>query len=118
MFLPLLAPLMNRSNEVPVPQLTADQDIDNYWVRALPDKGTTSFDGGINSAILRYDGAAEVEPTTNQTTDATALSETDLVPLDDLTPPGTAEEGGVDYALSFDFTFVRALLHPAAYPAN
>ena len=86
--------------------LTADQAIDNYWLRAVPNKGTTGFEGGINSAILRYDGAADIEPTTNQTTSVLALNETDLVPVDDVTPPGTAEVGGVDYALNLVTSFV------------
>ena len=89
--------------------LTADQAIDNYWLRAVPNKGTTGFDGGINSAILRYDGAAAIEPTTNQTTSVLALNETDLVPVDDVTPPGTAEVGGVDYALNLVTSFVSPL---------
>ena len=95
--------------------LTADQDIDNYWIRAIPSAGTTSTDGGINSAILRYDGAAEVEPTTNATSDAIALNETNLVPLENLTPPGTAEVGGVDLAINFEMTFVRL---PSLPPAD
>ena len=42
--------------------LEANQDVDNYWIRALPNAGTLGFADGINSAILRYDGAAAVEP--------------------------------------------------------
>ena len=86
-------------------QLNATADIDNYWIRAVPNAGTTSTDGGLNSAILRYSGAAEIEPTTNATTSVLALNETDLIPLEDLTAPGTAEVGGVDYALNLDFSF-------------
>ncbi|KAM5539727.1 hypothetical protein V8D89_006540 [Ganoderma adspersum] len=85
--------------------LVADQAVNNYWIRALPSGGTTTFDGGINSAILRYDGAAEVEPTTNQTTSTAPLAETDLIPLDGAPAPGDASVGGVDYALNLDFSF-------------
>ncbi|KAH9936770.1 laccase [Epithele typhae] len=85
--------------------LTADQDVDNYWIRALPNIGTTSFTGGINSAILRYDGAAEIEPTTSQTTDPIVLNEASLVPLSDQAAPGTPEVGGVDMAINLDFSF-------------
>ncbi|KAH9910749.1 laccase hybrid [Epithele typhae] len=85
--------------------LTADQDVDNYWIRALPNAGTTSFDSGVNSAILRYDGAAETEPTTEQGSDLVLLSETDLVPLENVTPPGTAEVGGVDLAINLEMSF-------------
>ena len=80
--------------------------MDNYWIRALPNVGTTTFDGGVNSAILRYSGADAIEPTTTQTTSVLALNETDLVPLENLAAPGTAEVGGVDYALNLVTSFV------------
>lgn len=63
--------------------LTANQTVDNYWIRANPNIGTTGFDNGINSAILRYSGANETEPITNQTTATAALNEANLVPLED-----------------------------------
>ena len=62
-------------------QLNADQPIGNYWVRALPNLGTKKFDGGLNSAILRYMGAAVQEPTTNPNLNPFFLQETDLHPL-------------------------------------
>ena len=58
---------------------------------------------------MRYSGADAIEPTTNQTTSVLALNETDLVPLENLAAPGTAEVGGVDYALNLNFGFVRVL---------
>lgn len=61
--------------------LEANQDVGNYWVRADPLFGTTGFDGGINSAILRYDTASPTEPTTTQATSTKPLKETDLEPL-------------------------------------
>ncbi|KAI0820681.1 laccase [Trametes gibbosa] len=85
--------------------LTADQDVDNYWIRALPNAGTVSFSGGVNSAILRYSGAAEVEPTTDLVTSTNPLVETNLVPLEDPAAPGDPVVGGVDYALNLDFAF-------------
>ena len=63
-------------------QLNANQDIDNYWIRAQPNIGPQGFAGGINSAILRYVGAAVAEPTTTQTTSVAPLSEHNLIPLD------------------------------------
>ncbi|KAI1781573.1 hypothetical protein LXA43DRAFT_908393 [Ganoderma leucocontextum] len=75
--------------------------IANYWIRALP----SDFDGGINSAILRYDGATNIEPSTNQTTSTAPFSETDSVPLDHAAAPGDPSPGGVDYALNLDFSF-------------
>ncbi|KAK0184152.1 multicopper oxidase-domain-containing protein [Armillaria mellea] len=45
--------------------LTANQKVDNYWIRALPSVGTSRYTNGINSAsILRYSGGPEVEPAT------------------------------------------------------
>lgn len=44
----------------------------------MPDVGTTTFDGGLNVAILRYVGADEVDPVTNQTTSVAPLIEADL----------------------------------------
>ncbi|PIL29303.1 transporter [Ganoderma sinense ZZ0214-1] len=83
--------------------LAANQAVDNYWIRALPNKGTTTFDDGLNSAILRYSGAAEVEPTTSQTNSTAPLVEADLVPLDGAPAPGEPSAGGVDYALNLNF---------------
>ena len=62
-------------------QLTANQSIDNYWIRANPPFGNVGFEGGINSAILRYDTAAPIEPTTSQQTTQNLLNEVDLHPL-------------------------------------
>ncbi|TFK70714.1 Cu-oxidase-domain-containing protein [Pluteus cervinus] len=42
--------------------LHANQPIANYWMLANPNLGPTSFDGGINSAILRYRGAPYEDP--------------------------------------------------------
>jgi hypothetical protein len=51
-------------------------------IRFNPNLGTQGFDGGLNSAILRYDGAEDEDPTTEETDSTAALVETDLVPLD------------------------------------
>ena len=85
---------------------TADQPIDNYCTSSDCDIGdnqsfdeslslgirvnpinsgvngianfTTGFDGGINSAILRYKGADKVDPTTSENPNGIALNESDL----------------------------------------
>ena len=63
-------------------QLEANQAVDNYWIRANPNFGNVGFTDGINSAILRYDGAAEAEPTaTTAPTSTNPLVETNLHPL-------------------------------------
>ncbi|KAJ7642929.1 yellow laccase [Mycena rosella] len=78
--------------------LTADQTVDNYFIRTVANGGTVGFDNGINTAILRYVGADEVDPTTN----------TDLHPLVATAVPGTAVAGGADVvmnlAITLDFT--------------
>ncbi|KAJ6603261.1 laccase 2 precursor [Mycena vulgaris] len=88
--------------------LTADQTVDNYWVRTVANGGTAGFDNGINSAILRYVGADEVDPATTATDSTAPLVETDLRPLVPTAVPGTAVAGGVDVAMnlaiSLDFT--------------
>nr|BBB89275.1 laccase [Grifola frondosa] len=86
--------------------LTADQTVDNYWIRADPSFGNTGFVNGINSAILQYSGAANgTDPTSTQTTSIAPLVETNLVPLENAAAPGEAVAGGVDYALNLVFNF-------------
>ncbi|KAI0666083.1 laccase B [Trametes maxima] len=85
--------------------LNANQSVDNYWIRAIPNTGDITTDGGINSAILRYSGAPEIEPTTNATTSTSPLVETDLVPLTNAAAPGQPVAGGVDFAMSLNFSF-------------
>jgi iron transport multicopper oxidase len=62
--------------------LNANKAVDNYWIRADPNVGATGFSGGINSAVLRYLGAAVEDPTTTQATPAALLLEQNLVPLE------------------------------------
>ncbi|KAM5532459.1 hypothetical protein V8D89_013875 [Ganoderma adspersum] len=85
--------------------VTANQTIDNYWIRANPNLGTLGFAGGINSAILRYDGANLVEPVTSQQSTQNLLKETDLHPFIPRWTPGRPEPGGVDLALNMAFDF-------------
>ncbi|KAJ7116103.1 laccase [Mycena crocata] len=84
--------------------LTADQSVDNYWIRTVANGGTAGFDNGINSAILRYVGADEVDPATNATTAASPLVETDLHPLVATAVPGTAVAGGADITMNLVIT--------------
>ncbi|KAK0432321.1 laccase [Armillaria borealis] len=88
--------------------LNADQEVGNYWIRANPSVGTGGFADGINSAILRYDGADIVEPTTGTFTSVLQMNQTELVPLENPGAPGTPEIGGVDYALNLAFAFTTA----------
>ncbi|TDL26600.1 Cu-oxidase-domain-containing protein [Rickenella mellea] len=75
--------------------VTADQTADNYWIRAVPNVGTTTFTGGLNSAILRYAGAPVADPTSTQTTGG-LLNEADLIPLVNPGAPGNPTPGGAD----------------------
>nr|QBH72619.1 laccase [Trametes versicolor] len=85
--------------------LEANQAVDNYWIRANPSFGNVGFTGGINSAILRYDGAAAIEPTTTQTTSTEPLNEVNLHPLVATAVPGSPAAGGVDLAINMAFNF-------------
>nr|VWP02110.1 Uncharacterized protein [Ganoderma boninense] len=85
--------------------LSANQTIDNYWIRANPNVGILGFAGGINSAILRYDGANVVDPVTSQQSTQNLLQETDLHPFIPRWTPGRPEPGGVDLALNMAFDF-------------
>lgn len=90
--------------------LEANQTVGNYWIRAQPNLGTTSFDGGLNMAILRYAGADVADPTTNQTTSVIPLNETSVHPLASLTVPGTPQRGGADILINLDVIFNATLL--------
>ncbi|KAF8131813.1 laccase [Boletus edulis] len=78
--------------------VTANQSVGNYWIRSLPDQANATFDGGQNLAILRYEGAADEDPTTEATYEL-AFDEGDLHPLIDPGAPGTPGIGKADVTL-------------------
>lgn len=97
----------------------------NYWVRAEPNFGRTGFNGGVNSAILRYVGAPIAEPTTPERKSTRPLLETNLHPSENPGAVGLCHNcilagtqhisffqvglpfpGGVDFALNLKFAFV------------
>ena len=82
-----------------------NQPVDNYWIRADPDVGTTGFADGLNSAILRYAGAPIADPTTDQTTSVNPLKETSLSPLQNPGAPGKPFSGGADINFDLNITF-------------
>ncbi|KAK7038427.1 laccase I [Favolaschia claudopus] len=92
--------------------LNANQKIDNYWIRANPQLAGSNqgFANGINSAILRYAGAAKVDPTTTNTTSKLPLVETNLHPLVPVPVPGKPYPGGADKVLNLQIEF-----DPAAF---
>ncbi|KAG2159054.1 laccase [Suillus bovinus] len=78
--------------------LVTDQPVDNYWVRSLPDTANATYDGGMNSAILRYQGAPEADPTTP----TNPLQETNLHALINPGAPGISEYGKADINIALD----------------
>ncbi|OAX41114.1 laccase [Rhizopogon vinicolor AM-OR11-026] len=79
--------------------LNANQPVDNYWIRALPSTPGSSFNGGLNAAVLRYSGAPVTEPTTNQTKSTMPLFETNLHALINPGAPGIPGYGNADINL-------------------
>ncbi|KAH9048020.1 laccase 3 [Lactarius deliciosus] len=86
--------------------LNANQPIDNYWIRAVPNVGASQdFTGLTNLAILRYLGAPPVDPsdpTTNIPSSILPLKETDLHPLVPNPVPGNPVPGGADININLN----------------
>ncbi|KAH9059216.1 laccase C [Lactarius vividus] len=87
--------------------LNANQTVDNYWTRALPSNNKTNANF-TNLAILRYDGAADANPTADSTTIPTSSSplvENNLHPLSPAGVPGNATPGGADININLNISF-------------
>ncbi|KAF7364191.1 Laccase I [Mycena sanguinolenta] len=83
--------------------LTANQKVDNYWVRAVPEIAGSN-QGFVNgTAILRYAGARAADPTTNSTS-TLPLVETALHPLVNTPVPGQPYPGGADKVLNLQIS--------------
>lgn len=97
--------------------LNANQTVDNYRIRAEPNRGIPGYNGGINSAILRYAGAKAIDPTTKITQNVVPLKETDLHPLTNPAAPGKPYVGGADYKLNLNLGFKTGsfLINNATY---
>jgi iron transport multicopper oxidase len=80
--------------------LVANQPVDNYWVRGVPNSDKT-YNG---SAILRYKGAPKVDPITVDTPPTNPLQETDLHTLINPGAPGIHEYGKADINLNLEVT--------------
>ncbi|KAL0952845.1 hypothetical protein HGRIS_007070 [Hohenbuehelia grisea] len=87
--------------------LHANQPVANYWIRANPNIGTRGFQGGLNSAILRYIGARNEDPITTSAT-SNPMVETSLRPLEARRVPGRPERGGADLNINLAFGFSGA----------
>ncbi|KAI6021014.1 laccase [Pisolithus marmoratus] len=76
--------------------VTADQPVGNYWIRSVSNFPNQTFDGGLNSAILRYSGAPIKDPTTNPGPCVLPFDESALHPLQDSGVPGIPGPGNAD----------------------
>ena len=87
--------------------LVADKPVGNYWIRSLPSSSTTvGFDGGVNSAILRYTGAPVADPITTETTAQNPFVETNLHALMHPGAPGIPGYGNADINLNLTISAV------------
>ncbi|KAG6856178.1 hypothetical protein H0H87_006862 [Tephrocybe sp. NHM501043] len=77
--------------------VNANQPIGNYWLRANPHfaRGRPGFENGRNSAIFRYLGAADEEPTSTGIS-ILPLREVNLHSIFNSKPPGNPWPGGAD----------------------
>ncbi|KAF9493097.1 hypothetical protein BDN71DRAFT_1607093 [Pleurotus eryngii] len=85
--------------------LTANQQVDNYWIRASPNLGPQGFAGGLNSAILRYVGAPSANPNSSETQSLHPMLQTDIVPLETPGAPGPHELGAADVSINLGIAF-------------
>ncbi|KAG6916139.1 laccase, multicopper oxidase, benzenediol:oxygen oxidorectuctase [Tephrocybe rancida] len=99
--------------------LNANKLIGNYWIRANPNRGSPGFDGGRNSAILRYKGAPNALPTTTQPKSVIPLKEVNLHPLSNPAAPGIPRPGAADVNLnlvtSVNFTTFKYEMNGAPF---
>ncbi|EIN06348.1 laccase [Punctularia strigosozonata HHB-11173 SS5] len=85
--------------------LTANQPVDNYWIRAQPNVAMdSSFNNGLNSAILRYAGANNAEPTQAHPSPGIPLLETNLHPTQNPAAPQNSH-GEADVVINLNFLF-------------
>ncbi|KAI0293709.1 laccase [Multifurca ochricompacta] len=86
--------------------LNADQPVDNYWIRSLPDAPGRNFSNLNNLAVLHYAGAPEahptVDPTVNIPTSKLPLVETNLHPFTPSPVPGRPVPGGADINITLN----------------
>ncbi|KAJ8592693.1 laccase [Rhizopogon salebrosus TDB-379] len=91
--------------------LVANMTVDNYWIRALPNLVNANYTGGMNSAVLRYEGASKVDPTTNTTTAQNPLEETNLHALINPGAPGIPGYGNADININLVVTTLNGLFY-------
>ena len=79
--------------------VTANQTVGNYWIRALSSVRGSTYDGGQNMAILRYEGAMDQDPTSDAGPYELSFDEGNLHPLVNPGAPGIPEIGKADVTL-------------------
>ncbi|KAG6900039.1 hypothetical protein C0993_003831 [Termitomyces sp. T159_Od127] len=94
--------------------VAAVQPVDNYWVRAQPNTGVVAFDGGLNSAILRYQGAAIADPGSSSTL-SNPMLQTNLHPLTKPGAPGGNHPADVSYVLDIQFATGQFTVNNASF---
>ncbi|KAH7910239.1 laccase [Hygrophoropsis aurantiaca] len=82
--------------------VTANQPVDNYWVRSLSNLPGATFEGGQSSAILRYQGAPDQDPITQQSPSVLPFVEAAMHPLINPGAPGIPEIGKADVNINFE----------------
>nr|UDP83122.1 laccase 6 [Cyathus bulleri] len=86
--------------------LEANQPVDNYWIRAPPTGGDPSgnpnFNPNLTLAILRYKGAPEADPTSNNPGGAKLL-DTQMHPIAQENP-GMLGDGPADVAITLNIS--------------
>lgn len=80
--------------------LEANQTVDNYYIRVNPISYRSTFDGGLNSAILRYSGAPIEDPPDRTWPTVNPLLEYNLQAKNDPGAPGVPGAGNADISLN------------------
>ncbi|KAG6887567.1 laccase, multicopper oxidase, benzenediol:oxygen oxidorectuctase [Termitomyces sp. T32_za158] len=99
--------------------LNANQPVDNYWIRAPPTggapgpTGNPNFDPDLTRAILRYKGAPDAEPTTNNTGGPKLLDE-QMHPIAQ-EHPGMLGSGDPDVAIVLNIAQVYSVVYHAIH---
>ncbi|KXN80855.1 Laccase-2 [Leucoagaricus sp. SymC.cos] len=85
--------------------LNANQPVGNYWIRSPPTGGSSNnnphFNASLTKAILRYNGAPDEEPTTQDTVNGHKLLDTEMHPIAQL-KPGSLGNGTADKLITLN----------------
>nr|AFK30375.2 laccase [Phlebia brevispora] len=89
--------------------LNATRPVGNYWIRAQPNAQQllVGYIGGINSAILRYIGAPDIDPITVKTPSIKPLQEVNLHPLIDPAAPGKPTPDGANVVIPLNLSIAN-----------